>query len=361
MSVKTGAGGLLVALCLVLPLACGGGSSAGRSAAGAAGGAQAAPGPDTVRAAVEGLYPEGIEWDSAHGRFLLSSLSHGTVTAVTDDGTSTTLVDDSASVSSVGLQVDGDRLLVASSDIRAAFDSTARGRALLGIYDLGSGRRIHLVDLGSLYPAGRHFANDIAVDSAGNAYITDSLSPVIYRVTPDGEASIFVQDTALGGRGFGLNGIDYDPAGYLLVAMDASRTLLRVPLDHPAGFTRVQLDEPIAVDGMVRRSDGHVVAVAATYPGGGPREEELLEIASDDGWQSARIVSRAPLDAGARPTTIAVRGGAAYVIQAHLSSLGTDTPAPVFEIVRVPLGGAAPGASGASSNVSFAAADVSGR
>jgi len=226
---------------------------------------------------------------------------------------------------------------VAASDVRAVFDSTVGGSAALGIYDLASGRRLHLVELGSLLPDARHFANDVAVDADGNAYITDSLSPVIYRVTPDGKASIFVRDTLLGGRGFGMNGIDYDPRGFLLVAMDQQRALYRIPIAAPDSLARVQLGEPLAADGMVLRPGGQLVAVAATFPGGGPREEELVELASDDGWHSARIAARAPLDASVSPTTVALRDGAAYVIQAHLSGMGQAEPVQTFEIVRVPL------------------------
>lgn len=317
--------------------ACGGGGQGGASGGATPASSTAANLPDTVRVTVPGLYPEGIEYDAAHGRFLLSSLSHGTVTAVDDQGTSTTLVDDSGNVSSVGLQVAGDRLLVALSDVRAAFDTTAAGRAGLGIYDLASGRRLHRVDLGALYPNGRHFANDIAVDGDGNAYITDSLSPVIYRVTPDGQASIFVQDTLLGGHGFGMNGIDYDPKGFLLVAMDQQRALYRIPVGAPDSLARVQLSEPLAADGMVLAPDGHLIAVAATFPGGGPRKEELVELTSGDGWHSAEITARAPLDASASPTTVALRGGAAYVILAHLSGMGQAQPVRAFQIVRVPL------------------------
>ncbi len=325
-------------LLLVLASACGGGGAgAGGSGTAASAGSGTGSRPDTVRATVPGLYPEGVEYDSVHGHFLLSSLSHGTVTAVDDRGAVTTLVDDSGNVSSVGLQVAGDRLLVALSDVRAALDTTVAGRAGLGVYDLASGRRLHRVDLGGLFPNGRHFANDIAVDADGNAYITDSLSPVIYRVTPDGKASIFVRDTLLGGRGFGMNGIDYDPRGFLLVAMDQQRALYRIPIAAPDSLERVDLSEPLAADGMVLGPGGHLVAVAATFPGGGPRKEELVELTSGDGWQSATITARAPLDASASPTTVALRDGDAYVIQAHLSGMGQAEPVRTFEIVRVPL------------------------
>ncbi|HKK28531.1 MAG TPA: hypothetical protein VKB18_10645 [Gemmatimonadota bacterium] len=254
-------------------------TACGRPEPGAAGSDQAAPAaagaagalPDTVVLREPGLYPEGIEYDAGSGRFLASSVTRGSVTCVADDGSHGILVADTASPSAVGLHVAGGRLYVARADVAAAFDSTVEGRARLGVYDLASGRPLYSAELGPLAPGGRHFANDVAVDGEGNAYITDSLSPVVYRVAADGAASVFARDTLLGG-GFGLNGI---------------------------------------------------------------------ELESPDGWRSARVAARAPLDAGAGPTSVALRDGAPYVLLSHLGRLGDEEPASTFELVRVLLDGGA--------------------
>lgn len=43
----------------------------------------------------------------------------------------------------------------------------------------------------------------MTVDPAGNAYVTDSLSPLVHKVTPEGQASVFVEDPRLAGEGIG--------------------------------------------------------------------------------------------------------------------------------------------------------------
>jgi sugar lactone lactonase YvrE len=291
--------------------------------------------PDTVRIQETGLHPEGVEWDAEGDRFLVSSVTRGTVTAVRDDGSHTTLVEDPDVEASIGVHLDADRgrLLVASSHLEAT-RGEGPGYARLGVYDLESGERIHMVELGSLHPEGRHFANDITVGPDGTAYVTDSFSPVIYRVTPEGEASIFLEDERLGGDGFGLNGIDYHPDGYLLVAMAGRRALYRIPVEAPSNLHSVELPEPFSADGLTLRGDGGLVAVATTGSGEGRRSEALL-LRSGDGWETARIADRAPAPGG---TTAAVREGAVYVVNPRFGEMGGEEPPSVFRIYRAGLG-----------------------
>jgi hypothetical protein len=51
-------------------------------------------------------------------------------------------------------------------------------------------------------------SNDLTFDTAGNIYITDSFSPVIYKVDTDYKVSILIQDPAFAGEGFNLNRIE---------------------------------------------------------------------------------------------------------------------------------------------------------
>jgi len=292
--------------------------------------------PDTIRIREAGLHPEGIEWDGERGRFLVSSVTRGTVTSVMDDGSHQTFVEDTSITSSIGVHIDGanDRLLVANSNLAATGDTSVTGRAKLGAYDLASGERIYMADLGALVD-GRHFANDMTAGPDGSAYVTDSFSPVIYRVSPDGEPSVFLRDERLGGEGFGLNGIDYHADGYLVVAMAGDRTFYRVPLDDPGSATEISVPEPISADGIVFRSPTELAVVGTTFRGEEPRTEILL-LSSDDGWKSATVAGRqaAPL----QPTTAAVRDGEVYAVTPHFSGMGGEEPVEVFEIFRVELG-----------------------
>lgn len=288
--------------------------------------------PDSVLVASPGLHPEGVEWDGSRDRFLVSSVSRGAITAVRDDGSLETLVEDPDVVSAIGIQVDAerDRLLVASSDL-GAVQGTSQGHAKLGIYGLASGERLHMVDLGGLRPESRHFANDVTVGPDGTAYVTDSFTPVLYAVTPDGEASVLVEDPRLGTEGFGLNGIDVHPDGYLLVAVAGRRALMKVPLDAPSELAEVELSEPFSADGLVLRPDGSLVAVATTGQGE-DRASEALLLRSTDGWASAEVVGRAPAPGA---TTAALRGDAIYVVNPHFGEMGGDSPVEAFEVFRV--------------------------
>lgn len=292
--------------------------------------------PDTIRIREPGLHPEGIEWDGERDRFLVSSVTRGTVTAVRDDGSHEPFVEDTAISSSIGVHIDGANgwLLVANSDLAAVRDTAVVGQAKLGAYDLASGERAYMADLGPL-AGGRHFANDVTSGPDGTAYVTDSFSPVVYRVSPQGEPSVLVRDERLGGQGFGLNGIDYHPDGFLVVAMAGDRTFYRISLDDPAGMTEVSVPEPIQADGIVFRSPTELAVVGSTFRGEESRAEVLL-LSSDDGWTSASVAGRraAPL----QPTTAAVREGEVYAVTPHFSGMGDEEPVEVFEIFRVDFG-----------------------
>lgn len=296
--------------------------------------------PDTVRIAEPGLHPEGVEWDAERGRFLVSSVTTGRITVVEDDGTLRPFVEDPEVAGSIGIHIDGEngRLLVASSDVDVFRDPSAPGRAELGVYDLASGERLHLLDLAALRPEGRHFANDMTATPDGTVYLTDTLSPVVYRVAPSGEVSVLVDDPRLAGdEGIALNGIDWHPDGYLLAAAVGRRTLVRIPPEAPEELAEVELPEPLAADGLVLGPDGTLVAVATTFDPDGESRSEVLWMRSADGWRSAEIVGRAPAGGA---TTAALRDGEVYVVNPHFEAMGGPEPHPSFELYRVgPEGG----------------------
>ena len=289
-----------------------------------------APVPEVVRIADPGLHPEGIEWDAAGQRFLVSSVTRGTVTSVHDDGSHVVFLDDADVVSSIGIHIDraNGRLLVANSDV-AAFQGNP-GHAKIGSYDLASGDRLFMTDLGALTPGATQFANDVTTAPDGTAYVTNYTTPAIYVVSPDGSASVLVEGEPLAPGG--INGIDLHPDGYLLAAQAGSRGLIRVPLDDPSATHRVSLAEPINADGLALTPEGRLVAVAGTGEGDSSRTEVLL-LESADGWESATIVER--WEAAADATTAALRGDDIYVIDARFADMGGD--APHFDISRIPV------------------------
>lgn len=276
------------------------------------------PGPDVVVFETLNLQPEGVEYDAARGRFLVGSRTQGIIHAVDDDGTLTQVVSDPGLSATLGLHIDRarDRLLAVGALGEA-------NNPALGIYALGSGETIHVIDLATVAAPGGHIANDVVSDADGNAYVTDTLTPAIYRVTPDGTATIFSDDMALARA----NGIEIYDNRYLIVATLTGPDLLRVSLDDPPVVTPIVVDLPGGGDGIVFTANGDLAVVGSA---GGTGVVHRLR--SDDDWASAQMVgvwNTAQLGFGI-PTTAAMRGADVYVIFAHLFD---ETRVP-YEIAR---------------------------
>jgi hypothetical protein len=195
--------------------------------------------------------------------------------------------------------------------------------AKLGVYNVTTGERLALVDIGAVFgsPSPKFFAKDVTVDGAGNAYVTDTMNNVVYRVTPDYQASVLHRFTGLP-EGSQVNGIVYHDGGYLLVV--AGENIYKVPVANPAGTTQVNVAQPVAgQDGIVWAADGRLVATSnsETAPA-------LVAFRSNDNWASAQTVGFAPLTGQA--TTAAAVGDDIYVVHPHFA----DADAPSIELAE---------------------------
>lgn len=260
-------------------------------------------------------------------------MHEGIIGEVSDDGTYQAFIHDPNLVSTVGIRVDAerDRLLVCNSDPGVSIHTkreTQGKLAGLGIFQLSSGKLIKYLDLGGLGGSGGHFCNDIALDGAGNAYVTDSFSPIIYRVDAANNASILLNNKRFTGEGFNLNGIVVKD-NYLLVAKCNEGLLFKVPLDKPEQFTQVKIKEPlVGADGLLWAPDATLVVIANL------KTNKVFKLTSTDNWSSAQVVSS--VDTGnVFATTGVVRDGNIYALYAMLHVLfnpETKTQGEKFEI-----------------------------
>lgn len=263
--------------------------------------AQDGPAPHPISVEVEGLYPEGIAYDATTSRTFLGAPVFGSVYSVDALGHAEVFIEDDALIMVLGIyaDVEGRRLLVTNSDLgmsARSSEATVGITAGVGIYDLDTAAKLAYYDLGALVPQAGHVANDATVDADGNIYVTDSFSPVIYRVDTEGEASVFLQDERLGGEGFAANGIVYHPDGYLLVANATAPTLYKVPVDDPAAMTAVEVED-MALNG----ADGLVLHEGAVYavlnPVAGASAPQVVMLTSDDDWATATVSETVMLEA----------------------------------------------------------------
>jgi sugar lactone lactonase YvrE len=260
---------------------------------------------DRVVAQMEGLFPEGVEYDAKNSRFLVSSTTKGTVYTIGADGRTIPLVEDARIPSSLGLEVDeaNERLFVVAHD----YDK----KAFLGIYNATTGQNTAWVDLATLTPrAAKRFPNDVTVDQNGVAYVTDSWVGAIYRVAPGGQASIFLQDDSFA-TDFALNGIAYNAAGNYLVAV-LNPGLIKIPLDNPKSFTTV------VVAGALGNQDGIVFLNDTTLAIVANQQGKVIRVESNDNFVTAKVTGEFATG-NVFPTTVAARDGAAYVLYSYLN------------------------------------------
>lgn len=268
----------------------------------------------------EKSYPESFTYSQGQDMFLLGSVTQGLVAKLDRAGTYTDFITDERLISTVGLLVDDARnmLWVTNSDpgVGTRTDAATQGTlAAIATYDATTGAPLAYHDLGRL-SEGAHFVNDIALDAAGNAYVTDSFAPVIYRIDTDGHATIFAQSPLfMTGDGFNLNGIAWHEDGYLLAGTYNSGALFRISTTDPTDIQPVTLPEAlVGADGIHLIDSEHLLVVQNLGA------DRVVELMSTDGWHSATI-TREKASALSMPTAAAVVGEDIYILNSRLDTL----------------------------------------
>jgi sugar lactone lactonase YvrE len=286
----------------------------------------AAAAPPTTSYAIPGtaVYPEGI---TARGNvFYVTSTTDGTLYRGTTSGGALRVFEPGGTdgrSTAIGLEVtrDGGRLVVAGGGTGQAF-----------VYDTKDGRLVAKYTNGKTSGT---FLNDVAIARNGDAYVTDSQSPVVYRIPADQIArgtgttrplQVFrdFRGTAFSyGEGFNANGITLSPDGKALVIV-ASGTgrLYRVDLATKA-VSQVDLGGRTLVNGDGIELRGTVLYVNRNA--NGVLSKVKLNATATRGTVYGQLT-----DATFRyPTTSAFAGAQLLVVNSQFDVRGTSrTPAP---------------------------------
>jgi hypothetical protein len=278
------------------------------------------PGPAlTVQSST--LFPETIEYDPTRAQFLLGSFREGAIYAIDGDGRVSRLVDDPRLCSVLGIAVDAarSRLWAVNADLGACSKPSAAGPkqlAAVAMYDLRTGKALGYFDLAP-FSQGPHLLNGIALDEAGNAYVSDSFAPALYKIDAQGHASLLLQNQLFAGAGINLNGLAAHPGGYLLVIKKSDGRLFKVPLAQPQQFSQVRVDRSlVGGDGLLLIGDRSVVVVANRTPE--QTTNAAFALSSSDDWASARVVAEQPLGDDYTTTAVA-RDGKLFAVSSKLN------------------------------------------
>lgn len=273
------------------------------------------------------VFPEGIAYEQRTQRVFVSSTTNGTVFAghSSDDALTTFLAPGGdGRTTAIGLDVDDDgHLFVAGG-----------GTGFVFVYDASSGALLAKLSGGS----SPTFINDIAVDKDGHAYITDSMSPVIYRVVPDGtggytlERWLELAGTPIQYRmGFNLNGIVASSNGKFLYTVQSNTGLLfRIDIETKE---IVQLDVGgalfMAGDGLWLHDNSLYVLQNSL--------ELITKIRLNPNQATGTVVSQTTDPSFMFPTSLVIARGRMLVVNSQFDRRAAANPVLPFTVSVVPV------------------------
>jgi Cu-Zn family superoxide dismutase len=272
------------------------------------------------------VFPEGVAYDQQTQRVFVSSTTDGTVFA--GDVSDVTLAPFLAPgadgrTTAVGLEVDNaGHLFVAGGATGFVF-----------VYDANTGALIERLSGGS----SPTFINDIAATRDGVAYVTDSQSPVIYRLVPDGQGGYTIERwLELAGTpiayttGFNLNGI----------VLSANERYLYTIQTNTGKIYRID----VATKEIVQLDVG-----GATYPAGDGlwlqgnslyvlqnQQELITELRVQPNQATATVVSQTTDESFMFPTSLVIARGRFLVVNSQFNNRG-GTPVLPFTVSVIPV------------------------
>lgn len=264
------------------------------------------------------LYPEGIAYSKKQDVFFVSSLHYGKIGKVTRKGVYTEFITDKDLVSTIGIHANekANLLYVCVSDpgVSVKTDKATQMKlAKLIAFDLTTGKRKFIADLGSLNTTGNNFANDVDFDSQGNCYVTNSASPIIYKITKTGKGSIFATSDNWKKEGFNLNGIVVHPNEYLLVAQSNTGELYKVSIKNPTQITKINSEIMLGADGIFLNGKNELMVISNAT-------KQVFQLKSTDDFASTKTIKTAPTEM-TFPTTGVVVNKKYYVLNAKLDEI----------------------------------------
>lgn len=228
----------------------------------------------------------------------------------------------------IGLEVNrkGDRLVVAGGRTGQVF-----------VYDTSDGSLVARYDNG----LESTFVNDVAFDRAGNAYVTDSSAPRLYRipaeqieqgVTGTQPLPVLVDFTGTDFEytaGFNANGIVVTPDGrYAVVVQSGTGLLFRIDLRN-GSVEQIDLGGATVTNGDGLELQGRTLYVVRN------RVELITEVRLSGDLTTGRVVGEVSDPSFAFPTTAAIAAGRLLVVNSQFDQRGPGGDPVAFTVSSI--------------------------
>jgi sugar lactone lactonase YvrE len=274
--------------------------------------AEAAPRPTRYILPGDEVFPEGIAFEQSTGYFYVSSTTDGTVFRGTLDDEMTEVFlpgGQDGRTTATGLEVDDNgRLFVAGGGTGKMFVYSTETGGLIASFDNNQADT---------------FINDVAVSRNGDAYFTDSRTPILYRVTTNGQGDLVLEEwldftgtPIVYQSGFNLNGIEVTPDDrYLITVQSNVGKIFRIDL---ATQEVTEISVPganfTAGDGLLIR--GHTLYVMRN------QFEQIVEVRLSGDFSSGTLVSTTTDPSFQFPTTFTQAHGRFLVVNSQFDRRG---------------------------------------
>jgi len=248
--------------------------------------------------------PEGIAIGK-RGTFYVGSIPTGAIyRGSLKTGEGSVFIPGAEGRSAIGVELDHGRLYVAGGGTGKGFVYSARTGQLLATHTF-------FTPTGP----GQTFVNDVVV-ARGGAYFTDSVRPVLYRVSGDQVTAISLTGEIVYGPGNNANGIDTTPNGKTLIIVQTNVGKL-FTVDRTTGVTReIKLNEPV-VNGDGILLDGKTLYVVQN------RDNKVAVIRLNRTLSSGVVTTHITDPNFDVPTTIDEFGKRLYAVNARFRPAGT--------------------------------------
>ncbi len=276
----------------------------------------------------ENVFPEGVAYQPSTGDFFVSSTGDGTIfRGNVRRGVAEPFLEGGADgrTTAIGLEID---------DARGRLFVAGGGTGRMFVYDVRDGSLVETFQT----ERAPTFINDVTVVPNGDAFFTDSQSPVLYRVYAENdslEAEEWLDFTGTPLQyqpGFNLNGIVSDAEGrYLVVVQSNTGKLFRIDTDSKA-----VAEIPVS-GGELTNGDGLVLAGGILYV---VRNQQglivKLQLAED--LSSATVLGSTADPSLTYPTTAAIAGERMLVVNSQFNNRGEGLqPVLPFTISSIPI------------------------
>ncbi len=273
----------------------------------------------------EAVFPEGVAYNAATGKFYVGSTTDGTLYEGDVASGDVTIFSEGGAdgrTTAIGMKVDANGYLWVAGG----------GTGQMFVYNTADGS---LVASFTTPEVEQTFINDVTLTSDGVAYFTDSFRPVLFKIKDlaEGEARSWLDFTdtiAAYGEGFNLNGVAATPDDrYLLTVNSGTGALFRIDNDS---LEVIQVDtggaELTAGDGILLIGD--TLYVTRNSFG------EIVPVTMSEDFTVGTAGEPITDDSFITPTTIAQADDSLLVVNSQFSNRG-GTPSLPFSVSRIPL------------------------